>query len=217
MEQVPAFEGHLQRVWDRFLSRKPVLFLLIGSDLSMMEALNAYERPFYQRGTEMIIDPLNPAEVGKMLDLDAAAAFDAACVTGGLPLICSEWPRGASLWEYLTQGLNDPLSALLVSGERAMAAEFPSATQARNVLTAIGRGERTFSKIARAAGGITHSSLSHALGTLDSKRLVRGTLPLSTHPSKERRYRITDPYLRFGCRFSSHIWTSSSGDAEIFC
>ena len=201
MEQVPAFEGHLQRVWDRFLSRKPVLLLLIGSDLSMMEALNSYERPFYQRGSEMIVGPLNPAEVGEMLGLDAAAAFDAVSITGGLPLVCSEWPRGLGVWGYLAQALEDPLSALLVSGERAMAAEFPTAAQARDVFTAIGHGERTYSNIARAAGGITHASLSRSLEVLGKKRLVVSELPISVRPSKERRYRIADPYLRFWLSF----------------
>ncbi|WP_284577578.1 hypothetical protein [Streptomyces sp. 2P-4] len=35
--------------------------------------------------------PLNPADIGEMLGLDPAAAFDAALITDGLPLICAEW------------------------------------------------------------------------------------------------------------------------------
>ncbi|GGP79830.1 hypothetical protein [Streptosporangium pseudovulgare] len=46
----PGFEGTLQRAWDRFFERKPVLLILIGSDLSMTEALTGYGRPFYRRG-----------------------------------------------------------------------------------------------------------------------------------------------------------------------
>ncbi|WP_227998411.1 hypothetical protein [Nocardia australiensis] len=64
------------------LETKPVL---IGSDLSMMEALNSYGRPFHQRGREMVLGPLNPAEVGEMLGLDPAASFDVALITGGIP------------------------------------------------------------------------------------------------------------------------------------
>ncbi|MBB2913905.1 hypothetical protein FHS43_005214 [Streptosporangium becharense] len=201
MDRVDAFEGLLQRAWDRFLSRKPVLLVLIGSDLSMMEALNSYERPFHQRGTEMVVGPLNPYEIRQMLRLTAADAFDAALVTGGLPLVCGEWPRGASLWEYLRGALANPVSALLVSAERSLAAEFPATTQAGEVLRAIGSGERTFTNIARSAGGISHSTLSRAADLLISKGIVTGELPLSTRPSKERRYRVTDPYLRFWLRF----------------
>lgn len=125
MDADGAFEGMLQRAWDRVLETKPVLLVLIGSDLSMMEALNSYGRPFHQRGREMVLGPLNPAEVGQMLGLDPAEAFDAALVTGGLPLICAEWPRGAGLWDFLGEALSDPVSALLVSAERSLAAEFP--------------------------------------------------------------------------------------------
>lgn len=89
MDADGAFEGMLQRAWDRVLETKPVLLVLIGSDLSMMEALNSYGRPFHQRGREMVLGPLNPAEVGRMLGLEPAEAFDAALVTGGLPLICA--------------------------------------------------------------------------------------------------------------------------------
>jgi uncharacterized protein len=197
----PSFEGTLQKSFDRTLSRLPVLLVLIGSDLAMMEALNTYGRPFYQRGTEMVVPPLNPAEVASMLNVPAAEAVDAFIVTGGLPLILDEWPRGATLWEYLEAAVNRPTSAVIVSGERALAAEFPSEAQARTVLSAIGHGERTFSLIGRAAGGLNPGALSRSLDILTSKRLVETRLPLSTHPSKETRYYVADPHLRFWLSF----------------
>lgn len=189
--------GMLQRAWDRVLETKPVLLILIGSDLSMMEALNSYGRPFHQRGREMVLGPLNPAEVGQMLGLGPAEAFDAALVTGGLPLICAEWPHGAGLWDFLGEALSDPVSALLVSAERSLAAEFPPQAQARAVLAAVGSGERTFTNIARAADGIGATPLQRSLALLMEKRIVAGELPVSLRPSKDRRYRVTDPYLRF--------------------
>lgn len=197
----PTFEGALQKSFDRTLSRLPVLLILIGSDLGMMEQLNTYGRPFYQRGTEMVVPPLNPGEVAAMLGLGAADAFDAYLVTGGLPLVLEEWPDGAGLWDYLAEALNRPTSALLVSGERVLAAEFPTEAQAHNVLAAIGHGERTFALIARAAGGLSTTSLSRALDLLVSRRMVAAELPLSTTPSRLTRYRIEDPYLRFWLAF----------------
>ncbi len=201
MDRADAFEGLLQRAWDRLLSRKPVLLLLIGSDLSMMEALNDYDRPFHQRGREMILGPLNPADIAEMLDLEPAAALDAALLTGGLPLICREWEPGGSMWEFLGRSLSNPISALLVSAERSLAAEFPPQAMGREVLKAIGSGERTFTNIARAAGGIAHTTLTRATELLTAKRVVAAELPLSTRPSKERRYRVADPYLRFWLAF----------------
>lgn len=201
IETDPDFEGTLQRAFDRELSRKRVLLIGIGSDLSMMEALNEYGRPFHQRASEMVVPPLSPAEVGSMLGLDAADAFDAYLVTGGLPLICTEWGVGASLWEYLAAAVADPTSALLVSGERSLAAEFPSSVQARTVLSAIGSGERTFTNIGQAAGGLPQGSLNRSLKLLTHKRVVAVDEPLSTKPTRLRRYRVADPYLRFWLAF----------------
>ena len=197
MDNVPSFEGILQGAWDRHLSRKPVLLLLVGSDLSMMEALNSYERPFHQRGTEMVLGPMSPAEVGEMLALEPADAFDAALVTGGLPLICAGWPPGTGLWDFLGTSLENPISALVVSARLALAAEFPDQAMASHVLRAIGSGERTFTNIARAGGGLNHATLTKALELLVRKGIVTASLPISLQPSKDRRYTISDPYLRF--------------------
>lgn len=201
MDDKGAFESVLQRAWDRELCRKPVLLILIGSHLSMMEALTSYGRPFHQRGMDMTIGPLNPGDVAEMTGLEAAAAFDASLVTGGLPMICARWRRGEDLWSFLTRELANPVSPLSASAQLSLAAEFPDQSQARTVLSAIGSGERTFTNIARAAGGIAHSTLTRMAGVLMEKGLIIGEFPLSTRPTKERRYRITDSYLRFWFTF----------------
>jgi AAA+ ATPase superfamily predicted ATPase len=206
LESEPSLEGTLQTIWDTVLSRKSVLFILIGSDLAMMERLDDYERPFHQRGTVMVLPPLSPAEVGSMLDLPAANAIDAYLVTGGLPLVCQEWTPGDNLDAFLAESLNNPTSALLVSGERSLAAEFPAHLQARDVLTAIGTGERTWSnirgKLSTSADQLAASSLTNSLHALEHKRVVAVDTPLSTKPAdKDKRYRIADPYLRFYLAF----------------
>lgn len=79
---------------DRLLSRRPVLLLLLGSDLHMMERLTAYDRPFFGRADNLLFGPLNPAEVGDALGLRAADAIDACLLSGGLPGILRAWPEG---------------------------------------------------------------------------------------------------------------------------
>ncbi len=101
----------------------------------------------------------------------------------------------------ISSALRHPTSALLVSGERTLAAEFPTEAQARTVLGAIGHGERTFTLIGRAAGDLHPGSLTRSLQLLTGRRMVDADLPLSTRPSRETRYRIEDPYLRFWLSF----------------
>lgn len=198
----PSVEATFQKQWDRLLSRREVLLVLVGSDLNMMEALNTYGRPLHGRGLDMVVSALSPAETGRIVASPAAVdAFDAYLITGGLPLVCEDWRRGAGMWAYLTKALRNPTSPLIVSGERMLAAEFPTEAQAGAVLRRIGSGERTFSNIARAGGGMQAAALSRALTTLADKRVIARDVPLSTVASKEARYRVVDPYLRFWLRF----------------
>ncbi|MFC5815524.1 ATP-binding protein [Nonomuraea harbinensis] len=199
--QDPHLEGRLQRLFDREFSRRPMLLILIGSDLSVMEAINQYDRPFYMRASDMVIHPLTPADVAERLRLPPAEAIDAYLVTGGLPMILDEWPTGASLWEYLDGAIPDPMSALTVSGVRAMAAEFPPESQATMLLKSIGSGQRTFSSVLRATGGMPTTSAKRGMQVLLDKRMVTAELPLSTKPSRETRYHIADTHLRFWLSF----------------
>lgn len=196
-----GFEGVLQRHFDRELSRRPVLVIGIGSDLAMMEALNDYDRPFHQRATEMVVPPLSPSEVGRMLSLDASDAFDAYLITGGFPLICRDWGEDNDLCSFLKSALMHATSSLLVSAERSLAAEFPGDVQARRVLEAIGQGQRRFGDIGSKAGEIKGTPLTRSLNLLKAKRVVTAERPLSLKTSADTRYRIDDPYLLFWLRF----------------
>lgn len=202
IEQDKEFEGALQTVWDQHLSRKPVLLLLVGSDLSVMESLQTYGRPFFGRAAKMVIEPLHVADVAAMTKLGAVDAIDAWLLTGGFPEIVASWPRGATYEEFLRDSLSNPLSPLLRSGELALLGEFPQGGLARAVLEAIGSGERTFSTIATAAAvseqALRSGTLTPLLEMLQTKRVIRAELPLSTKAdTKNKRYYVVDPYLRF--------------------
>lgn len=202
IEEDPAIEGTLQKIWDRQLSRVPVLLIVVGSDVSMMQALTEYGHPLYGRPTrEMVVEPFNPAETASMLELPAADALDAQLVAGGFPLTMRSWGIETGLWEFLTESLTDSTSPLIVSGERALAAEFPTEAQAREVLSVIGAGETTFTNIANRAG-IAQAPLARSLEVLvNRKRLVSADRPLSARLSKDTRYVVADSYLRFWLRF----------------
>ena len=205
LEGIEGGAGELQRVWDNRLAKKPILALLLGSDLAMMEQLTAPDQPFFARATEMVLDALTPRDVSVMTGLNPFEAFDAHLVTGGLPVIAQEWGANVPLADFLSAALSSTTSALVVSGERTLGSELPAGTLARQVLTAIGgRGERTFTGIQRAARGepLNASSLTGALRMLMDKRIVAADEPLSTKPGhKNRRYRIADPALRFWLAF----------------
>ncbi len=201
-EQDDLFDGALQTAWDRLLSSRPVLLLLLGSDLHMMERLTAYDRPFYGRADNLLLGALNPAEVGEALSLGAADAIDAHLVSGGLPGILRAWPEGTPALAFAEEECEDPASPLFGVPEAALLAEFPAPDVTRRVIEAIGGGNRTYANIAAEAGsraGIVPSgTLSPILHRLaEEKRLLAADEPLSIRPGKPMLYRVADSNLRF--------------------
>jgi AAA+ ATPase superfamily predicted ATPase len=201
VDKEPTIEAVLQLVWDRTLQHTPVLVLLIGSDRATMQALSDEGRPLYDRVRGMAIEPLHPAAIAAMLDLDPVDAFDAYTVIGGFPVLAAEWERGRTLTEYLRDALSDASSFLAVSAERALAAEFPADLHARAVLSAIG-GETRAHKAIQARAGLSQTVLDRTLRTLVAKDVVERSTPYSAAPSpKNAQYAIADPYMRFWLRF----------------
>jgi hypothetical protein len=201
-EQDKIFDGVLQTAWDRLLSRRPVLLLLLGSDLHVMERLTAYDRPFFGRADNLLLGPLNPAEVGDALGLGAADAIDASLLSGGLPGILRAWPEGVPALEFAEQECEDPASPLFGVPEAALLAEFPAPDTARRVIEAIGGGNRTHANIAAEAGGrtgaIPSGTLTPVLHRLvNDKHMLAIDEPLSVKAGKPALYRVADSNLRF--------------------
>lgn len=200
-EQDDLFDGALQTAWDRLLAGRPVLLLLLGSDLHMMERLTAYDRPFFGRADNLVLGPLNPAETGDATGLPGAGAIDAHLLSGGLPGILRRWPYGTPTLPFVEQECADPASPLFSVPESALLAEFPAPDHTRRVLEAVGSGDRTHAAIAATAGGrqgaLPSGSLSPLLRRLvEDKRVLAVDQPLSTSPGKPALYRVADSNLR---------------------
>lgn len=200
-EQDSVFDGALQTAWDRLLSHRPVLLLLLGSDLHMMERMTAYDRPFYGRADNMVLGPLDPAETSDALGLTGVDALDAHLISGGLPGVLRAWPHGTPPLRFLQDECADPASPLFSVPESALLSEFPAPDLTRRVLEAVGSGDRTHANIAAAAGSrdgaVPSGSLSPVLHRLaEEKRVLAVDQPLSTRPGKPALYHVADSNLR---------------------
>jgi uncharacterized protein len=144
LESDPGLDGTLQVVWDRELEKRPVLFILIGSDLAVMESLSTHRKPLYGRARELVVQPFSPRDTGRMLGHDGdrighrtrvdAEIFDSYLVTGGYPRLTAE-------------------------------------AAASTVLHAVGSGERTFRNIA-AASRLGDMAVHRSLDVLEAKRVI---------------------------------------------
>ncbi len=201
-----AVLGAVQTAWDRTLSRQPVLLILVGSDQAMMEMITAPKHPLHQRPSrELLVPPLNPAEAAALSGLAGADALDSYLATGGFPKLVRA-KMAHTLKDFLADQLVDDGTALVTTGRLILDAEFSSSTQARTILSVIGEGFRKRGDIADEVG-VEANNLKPPLDLLiGEKRVVEARRPLSTAPSRDSRYEIVDPFLRFYMRFIDRHW-----------
>ena len=197
-----AIESLISAAWERRLSRTPVLLVLVGSDLAMMERLTEYGRPLYDRAARLlVVAPLTPGDIAAIAGLAPAEAFDAYAVIGGLPAFATAWRRAGDLERFLSEALSSADTPFVNSAQRILEAEFPTRLNPRSILSAVGYGERTLKTIADAVGA-SPTNLAKPINTLvNAKRIIRVEEPLSAERLNAPRYSITDPYLRFWLRF----------------
>lgn len=213
LEQGSTLEGELQALWDRTLERLPILLILIGSDVAMMNDLAAHGRPLFGRVTPLVVPSLNPAEVAQALGASRPMdVFDAYMVTGGYPRLVTDLAAsGRGVEEYVKRSLLDEFSPLVTTGRLTLDAEFPEPQAAYQVLSAIGSSDTANPGFMDVLGAIAdpaerasaQTAATRALSTLTStKVLIEREQPAWAAPSsKLRRYRVTDPYLRFWFRY----------------
>lgn len=209
-----SLEGVLQVVWDRVLEKLPVLLVLVGSDVAMMSRLAEHDRPLFGRIRPVVVPALNLAETAQALPgWEATGVIDAALVTGGYPRLLADLADSGigTVQQYVRDGLRDQYSPLITTARLTLDAEFPSPQDATRVLAAIGANETAHPGFNDILGAIAdenekanaRTATTRALKTLtEVKGLIEREQPaLAKASSKLRRYRITDPYLRFWYRY----------------
>jgi len=149
----------------------------------------------------MVVQPLSPAAIGGMLRLSAADALDAYLIIGGFPVLALEWGAGRSRRSYLADALDDPSSFLVISAERALAAEFPAAVYPRVVLNAVGSESRANKELLRRTQ-MNNQTLGGALDVLVGRGVLERRTPYSAKAAPQtKQYVVTDPYMRFWLGF----------------
>lgn len=196
-----ALLGAVQAAWDRTLSKLPVLMILVGSDRAMMELITAPRQPLHQRPSrELVVPPLDPAEAATLSGITGADALNSYLVTGGFPSVVRA-RMDRPLEEYLADQLADDGTPLVSTGRLVLDSELGASDQARSILSVLGEGFRKRADLANETG-IDAANLKRPLDVLiHDKRVVEGRRPISTAASRDTRYEIDDPFLRFYMQF----------------
>lgn len=209
MEVMPHFVPSLQKAWDQWLKNSRVLLVLSGSDLGVMEeGLLSYSAPLYGRETARLgLIPLQYSATKLFFpEYGAAERLKIYAMFGGIP---AYWERLSNPNQLVLANLKQQLrlsNNWLVEEAQTLLRDFiKDIHNFVGILRAISEGYEVFSEITHQAG-ITAGHTSQYLSILRETGFVERTTPVSDKnpvESRKGRYVITDPYLRFYCRYLS--------------
>jgi AAA+ ATPase superfamily predicted ATPase len=204
LEVNPGIAGELQNLWDHRLSQTNLFLCLSGSHLGMMKReFLSYEAPLYGRASAQIY--LKPFFFGhtklffpKYSAVDRVAIYS---IFGGVPAYWVRIDPSKSVSQTIKSELLTP-NNLMQAEPRLLLQDFISETHNYiSILSAIANGAHTIKEISQEAG-LPNVNPPKYLGVLTDAGFVERRVPVTnTGPSREGRYHITDPYLRFYFRF----------------
>ena len=199
-----SIAGKLQNSWDHLLSQTNLFLVLSGSHLGMMQRqLLSYQAPLYGRATAQLqLQPL-PYGVTKVYfpryRADERVALYA--MFGGIPAYWERLNPNVTISENIRRQLLTP-NNLMQAEPRLLLADF--VTEPHNyvgILAAIAYGARTQAEIASRTG-LAQGHVSKYLSVLRDAGFIERRIPVTAEEStRQGRYHIVDPYLRFYYRF----------------
>lgn len=204
LARTPSIAGLFQNTWDHLLKQRNLLLILCGSHLGMMHRhVLSYQAPLYGRASAQLhVQPL-PFGISRSYFPNYSAAERVAIysIFGGIPAYWERIAPEQSIATNIRQQLLTP-NNLMQSEPRLLLQDFVKEPDNYvSVLSAISNGYRT-QKEMMAFSGLAQGHVSSYVSTLESAGFVERRVPITAGPrSRQSRYHVTDPYLRFYYRF----------------
>ncbi len=204
LEIDPSIAGQLQNLWDHTLSRVNLFLVICGSHLGMMlRHMLSYQAPLYGRATAQLrLQPLPFGATARYFPrYDADERVAVYAIWGGIPAYWERINPDLSISENIRHEL---LTAnnLMQAEPRLLLQDFVSDPHNYvGILRAIANDARTQKEIG-AFTGLAQGHISQYLSVLQEAGFVERRVPVTQgERSRQGRYHIVDPYLRFYHRF----------------
>lgn len=207
IESDPAMLSALQHAWDRHFQHMEAVIALCGSQIRVMEGIQAAQSPLFGR--------LTGRWHLQQLPFSALRAFfptwsveeriAAYAVVGGIPAYLGWLDAELSLVENIREVILDPGSMFGAEPAFLLYDELREPQPHLAILKAIGAGAHTLDEIKNAAL-IDKAHLSSYLARLQDLKMVERRLPATIPQPEQRtsrkgRYHLRDAYFRFYFRF----------------
>lgn len=206
IDAYPDLPFKLQAAWDHQLKDKPIMMVLSGSHVGMMEeGVLAARSPLYGRATGLLkLAPLPFKDVRTLFpEYDVASSIALYSVLGGVPYYLERIDPSLSVVDNIIEKVMG-WSALVQDEPRVLLHDYFN--QPRNYLSIIGQVANSVHSPKEMAEilGLEPATVSNYLHTLVKLGLLRRDVPATERDperSRKSRYEVADPYLRFYYRF----------------
>ncbi len=201
--------GSVLNVWWRERGEQlPIFVVLSGSEVGFFEReVVGYSATTYgRRAGQLRMRPFSPRDVGLFVPRwSAEDRIGAYAVFGHMPYYLAQLRPERTLAQNILDLVLAPDGLLHEEARLLLDQELPNASGFFSILRAIAAGQTRVAQIAERTGIAGGSSrVSQMLDTLQRLWLVDKQLPITVanpERSRQSRYRIADPYLRFWFRF----------------
>jgi len=208
VESDPSLPSYLQAAWDHHFKKRNLTIVLAGSHIGMMVDLMNYQAPLYGRFTAQLpVDLLPFSTLQEFLPHYSIAERVAVyAVTGGVPAYLERFNDAENVGANLQRLFMRRTSMFHSEPFMLVGDVIRRETQTYEaILKAIANGSRTPQEIGKVIEK-SSSYLSPYLQHLTKLRIIKRHIPATIPPEKRNksrnsRYHLADPYLRFYFRF----------------
>ena len=212
--EVPSL---IQKVWDHQLKHSNVFLILMGSLAGIIQRTTLdYQAPLYGRATARLkLQTLSFGALHALLPRYTAEQRVAVyTMTGGIPGYLEPFDDRLNILQNLQQRIITPTNVMLDDAVFLLHEQLDEPRNYMAVIEAIAAGFHHLTEIAKMAG-IERSNLTRYLHVLQELGYIARQVPATVrHPEQSRqgRYVIIDPYMRFYFRFlAPHLGAIEQG------
>lgn len=202
----PAFPSVFQRIWEETLKRKPIMVILCGSLVSMMESQTlAYSSPLYGRRTAQIRLKQIPFRHYHEFfpDKSRRELIELYSITGGVPKYIELFSESGDVYSSIQARVLNRSGYLYDEPHFLLRQEVTEIGSYFSVIKAVAAGNSKLSAIS-ALLEIKATSLTKYLRTLIDLDILEREVPVTEdQPEKSKKglYKIKDNYIRFWFAF----------------
>ena len=202
----PAFPSMFQRIWEEQLKDRPVMIILCGSLISMMESQTlSYSSPLYGRRTAQIRLKQIPFRYYHEFfpDKSPRELVEYYSVTGGVPKYIELFSESDDIYHAIQKNILNRSGYLYDEPHFLLQQEVSEIGNYFSVIRAIAAGNSKLSAISTVLE-VKSTSLTKYLKTLIDLDILEREVPVTEeNPEKSKKglYKIKDNYLRFWFAF----------------